>query len=106
MEEWKKLRQSGIHMDLPEVLLTGKELVQIKNPDITRGFLLFTEDLLTKACETELLRSLRSVASITQKVPLQSLLSLEEGLKKGVGLTDEIKSQIESASDEVYHISK
>lgn len=88
-------------MDLPEIILTGKELIQIKNPDITRGFLLFTEDLLTKASETELLHSLRSVASIVEKVPLQVPLSLEECLEKGVSMTEEMKSQIESASDKV-----
>ena len=45
-EDWFALKECSIHMDLTEIVQTGKQLVAIQSKELCYGFLVLNEEVL------------------------------------------------------------
>ena len=58
-EDWIALKECSIHMDLTEIVQTGKQLVATQSKELCYGFLVLNEEILLKASEEELVQQLK-----------------------------------------------
>ena len=83
-EDWFALKECSIHMDLTEIVQTGKQLVAIQSKELCYGFLVLNEEVLLKASEDELVQQLKQCIEKKEKKEKREEKSIIEKIKNGI----------------------
>lgn len=82
-EDWLALKDCSIHMDLTEIVQTGRKLVKSQSKELCRGFLILNEEILVKASEGELVGHLRNCMKKEIKKEKKVEENVIERIRKG-----------------------
>lgn len=83
-EDWIALKECSIHMDLTEIVQTGKQLVATQSKELCYGFLVLNEEILLKASEEELVQQLKQCIEKKEEKEEIKEKSIIEKIKNGI----------------------
>ena len=83
-EDWIALKECSIHMDLTEIVQTGKQLVATQSKELCYGFLVLNEEILLKASEEELVQQLKQCIEKKEEKEEIKEKSMIEKIKNGI----------------------
>lgn len=83
-EDWIALKECSIHMDLTEIVQTGKQLVATQSKELCYGFLVLNEEILLKASEEELVQQLKQCVKKKEEKEEIKEKSIIEKIKNGI----------------------
>ena len=83
-EDWIALKECSIHMDLTEIVQTGKQLVATQSKELCYGFLVLNEEILLKVSEEELVQQLKQCVEKKEEKEKIKEKSMIEKIKNGI----------------------